>query len=115
VPLHPKRQRKRGCNQSEKIAQGIAQSLGRPMLVDVVERQVYNDSQTTKTREERLSNVANIFAVTPQGAGKMEGQHLLLVDDVLTTGATLESCIEVILASARCKVSVATLAVAGGG
>jgi ComF family protein len=113
VPLHPRRQRKRGYNQSEKIAQGIAQSFGRPMLADAVIRQVYNDSQTTKTREERHTNVADIFAVTPQGASKLEGQHLLVVDDVLTTGATLESCIDTILKATSCKVSVATLAVTG--
>ena len=112
IPLHPKRLRTRGYNQSEMIAKGISQTFGKPMLADVVYRRFYNETQTKKTREERMKNVQDIFAVHADKASLIEGKHLLLVDDVLTTGATLEACIAVILKEASCKISVATLAAA---
>jgi ComF family protein len=112
VPLHIKRQRKRGYNQSEKIAIGISQAIGKPLLTDVVFRQQYNETQTKKTREERWSNVSEVFAVRPNAKAMLAGKHILLVDDVLTTGSTIEACVATILKAADCKVSVATLAVA---
>ncbi|MDR1023527.1 MAG: ComF family protein [Prevotellaceae bacterium] len=112
IPLHVKRQRKRGYNQSEKIAIGISQAIGKPLLTDAVFRQQYNETQTKKTREERWSNVSEVFAVRPNAAARLAGKHILLVDDVLTTGATIEACIATILKAADCKISVATLAVA---
>jgi ComF family protein len=112
IPLHLKRQRVRGYNQSEKIAEGISQSLGKPVLNKVVFRQRYNETQTKKSREERMKNVENVFAVHANKLAQLEGKHILLVDDVLTTGATLEACITVIQQVANCKISVATLAAA---
>ena len=112
IPLHAKRQRVRGYNQSEMIAKGISQSFGKPMLADVIYRQHHNETQTKKTREERMKNVENVFALHPEEAPQLEGKHILLVDDVLTTGATLEACIASILRTVSCRVSVATLAAA---
>jgi ComF family protein len=112
VPLHVKRQRKRGYNQSEKIAVGISQATGKPLLTDAVFRQRYNETQTKKMREERWSNVSDIFAVRPGAEARLAGRHILLVDDVLTTGSTVEACATAMLKAADCKVSVATLAVA---
>lgn len=112
IPLHVTRERKRGYNQSEKIAAGVKLATGKPVLTDVVFRQQYNETQTKKTREERWSNVSGIFAVRPKAAEQLAGKHILLVDDVLTTGATIEACATAILSAASCKVSVATLAVA---
>ncbi len=112
IPLHAKRLRARGYNQSEKIAKGIAQSFGKPMLANVVYRQRHNETQTRKSREERMKNVEDVFAVYPDKVTELDGKHILLVDDVLTTGATLEACITATLRAVNCKISVATLAAA---
>lgn len=110
VPLHPKKFRKRGYNQSECIASGIAQGLGRELDTGSLLRVVYTDTQTKKTRQERVANVANAFEV--QHALRLQGKHVLLVDDVITTGATLEACANKLLAVENCRVSVAVLAYA---
>ena len=112
VPLHPKRERKRGYNQSEKIAAGIGTATGKPVRTDVIFRRQYNETQTKKTREERWSNVSEIFAVHPHAAALIAGKHILLVDDVLTTGSTVEACAATMLNAAACRVSVVTVAVA---
>jgi ComF family protein len=110
VPLHPKRYRKRGYNQSERIASGISQIAGIPVVANAVIRQRYNETQTQKNRTERFQNVQDIF-----GAGKeieqLRGKHVIVVDDVLTTGATIESLITAILRNVECRISVAVIAV----
>ncbi|MGL4956420.1 MAG: ComF family protein [Bacteroidales bacterium] len=111
IPLHSKRQRKRGYNQSEQIAMGIAQTFGKEFITTAVKRQYYNETQTKKTREERMQNVKNVFSVVHPEI--LENKHILLVDDVVTTGATIEACIATIQNHVMsCRVSVATLAVA---
>ncbi|GHT12365.1 amidophosphoribosyltransferase [Bacteroidia bacterium] len=111
VPLHPKRFKHRGYNQSERIGYGLSQSMQVPMFDDAIVRARYNETQTKKNREERLQNVQNIFAAS-NTVQHLQGKHVLVVDDVLTTGATLEVCIQALLQSVDCRVSVATLAVA---
>lgn len=110
VPLHWKKQKKRGYNQSELIASGIAESMGKPIDTDILYRAVETETQTRKSRYRRWENVENIFRV--RSADKITGKHILLVDDVITTGSTLESCATTLLKEKNTKVSVATLAMA---
>ena len=111
VPLHSMRRLRRGYNQAEYLAEGIACGLGKPLCTGNVVRSRHNRSQaSTRVRDERWDNVKNIFSVRHPEA--LDGRHILLVDDVLTTGATLISCAETILhACPSCRISVSTLAV----
>lgn len=110
VPLHPDKERKRGYNQSQVIAEGLANVLGIAVETNVLKRQVFTQTQTKKSRYERWENVEEVFDV--QNPGLIEGKHVLLVDDVLTTGATLEGCAHKLLKINGVKISVATLAFA---
>lgn len=91
VPIHALRRQQRGYNQSEWIAEGLSQSMGIISRPDVMERTKFISSQTRKNRIERWTNVANVFRVTRPTV--VQGQHVIVVDDVLTTGATLEACV----------------------
>lgn len=114
VPLHPFKKLRRGYNQCDYLAEGIAEALGVEVCRGAVRRRVDNRSQARRHRLERWDNVAGIFAVPrPQ---RLAGRHILLVDDVLTTGATICSCAEALLAAVPdCRLSVATLAVSRRG
>ena len=110
VPLHPARQRQRGYNQAEYLAEGIARALRAEVDRHSVRRIRNNPAQALHRHAERWDNVEGIFAV--RRPERLAGHHLLLVDDVLTTGATLLSCAETILRAAPdCRLSVAVLAV----
>lgn len=110
VPLHKIRLRKRGYNQSEMISMGLSEILNIPMVSNAIKRDEAKISQTSKTRYERWENVKDIFFVcTPE---ELNGKHILLVDDVITTGATLEAVAAKILSLDRVKVSILTLACA---
>lgn len=109
VPLHPRKQIRRGYNQSDFIAEGISAAMGLPVDRRSVCRTVNNRSQTKQLKNERWHNVEGIFTVRHPQA--LDGKHLLLVDDVLTTGATMVSLGEAILRAAPgCRLSVAVLA-----
>ena len=108
IPLHPKKQRKRGYNQSEWIAMGLSKGMGIPYLTDVLVRTQFTDTQTKKSRFARWQNVKEVFAV--QNPEKISYTHVLVCDDVLTTGATMEAAIRKLLEVEGVKVSVATLA-----
>lgn len=110
VPLHPKRERLRGYNQSAMFAEGLAETLEINSAPNALERRVFAESQTKKKRLERFDNVEETFAVTQ--AGRLRDKHVLLVDDVLTTGATLESCGKLILDVPGTRLSLATIAIA---
>ena len=110
VPLHPRKQKKRGFNQSYWIAKGVAESLQKPVSNENLFRQVHTSTQTRKNRFERWQNVESIFSVNRPG--EFQGKHILLIDDVITTGSTLEACAFQILKMENTKVSIATLAYA---
>lgn len=110
VPLHLLKRLRRGYNQAEYVARGIAAGLGVPVETRAVGRRRHNPSQTGKTSRERWDNVSGIFAV--RDPEPLRGRHVLLVDDVFTTGATIFSCAEAILrAVPDVRISIATLAV----
>lgn len=110
VPLHGKRIRERGYNQSDHFAMGLSETMDLEWSDKVLARKQYTKTQTGKTRYERWNNVMSAFEVTNPEA--IEDKHVLLVDDVVTTGATLEACAKTLLASANTKVSIATIACA---
>lgn len=110
VPLHPKKQKRRGYNQSESFARGIASALGANCITDGLFRAFNSSSQTLRSRFERWKNVETIFGLYHKDS--LQGKHLLLVDDVVTTGATLEACAQVLLGVPGARVSVATIACA---
>jgi len=110
IPLHPSRERKRGYNQAEWIAMGLAEAMGKPLENKSILRITSSSTQTKKGRYDRWTNVEGIFRTRlPE---KLVNKHILLVDDVVTTGATLEACATAILSIPETKVSIATLAVA---
>ena len=110
LPLHPFKRCRRGYNQSEYIAEGIAAQLGVEVDRRSVRRTRNTASQALKPRRERAGNVEDAFAVCrPE---RLAGRHVLLVDDVMTTGSTLLSCASAILRDAPgCRISIAALAV----
>jgi ComF family protein len=110
VPLHKKKERKRGYNQSEYFAMGLAKSMGIELDTTTLIKTVHTQSQTKKTRIERVKNVAEVFTITnPQ---QLAGKHVLLVDDVITTGATIEACALKLAESEGVSVSVVSIAYA---
>lgn len=110
VPMHPKKEWKRGYNQAEKFAEGLAEILELPMVGDALRRLENRESQTRKGRTERFTNANDLYIVGRPKA--LAGKHVLLVDDVLTTGATLTSCGELILKEPGTRLSMATIAIA---
>lgn len=113
VPLSKARKQKRGYNQSELLAQGISQVADIPVRNEIVCRVVDNPTQTHLSNIERWENVKGIFEISPSAMHLLKGKHILLVDDVTTTGATLTSCAQTIFASVPdCRISIAVLAVA---
>lgn len=110
VPLHPRKEAKRGYNQSERLAAGLSDATGVPVRSHALRRTRFTESQTQKTRAERLANVSGAFRV--RGEAALHGKHVLLLDDVLTTGATMEACAAALLRVPGLRVSLATLALA---
>lgn len=111
IPLHPKKEKIRGYNQSHVIAEGISEIMNIPIAEKCLVRSVFTDTQTKKSREDRWQNVKDIFEV--KNPEKLKGKHVLLVDDVLTTGATLMSAGKALMKVEGIKISVATAACAG--
>jgi len=108
LPLNPKREKKRGYNQAAEICKGIAQVWPKPVIENVVTRKIYTETQTQRSRISRWENMEGVFAVVEPSA--LQGKHVLLVDDIVTTGATLEACGSEILKIPGTTLSIATLA-----
>jgi len=108
IPLHIKKLRKRGYNQSDYFAKGLAEKLGVSWSNELVERVVNTDSQTGKNRFQRWENVSTIFKTKPNT--NYQDKHVVLVDDVVTTGSTLEACARTIMTSWNCNLSILTMA-----
>ena len=110
VPLHEKKLKTRGYNQSDGIAEGLASSLGKLFEPKMVYRKIETQTQTKKHRFERYSNVENVFSVNENLI--IQGKHIILVDDVITTGSTLISCAEALLKMPGTKISIVSIACA---
>lgn len=110
VPLHPSRERKRGFNQSRVICEGISVVTGIEVINDALVRPVKTQTQTRRSRFERWTNVEGIFEV--RAPSKLEGKHVLIVDDVITTGSTVEACVNELSKVEGVSVSVIALAYA---
>lgn len=108
VPLHESRLRVRGFNQSEEFARGLAGSMNLRYSRDHLIRTGFTETQTTKDRQERIQNIQGVFQL--QNPKELSNRHVLLVDDVLTTGATLESCAMEIYKANPASIRMATMA-----
>jgi len=108
VPLHHKKLRKRGFNQSDMFAVGLSKIMEVEWGQDIIKREILNPTQTNKKRYERYENVRGIFKVVAQK--KIRNKRVLIVDDVVTTGSTLEACALTLLDEGCKEVSIATIA-----
>ena len=111
VPLHPSKERIRGYNQSALFADGIANAMKKEVNADLLYRKVKTSTQTKRERYNRWENVENVFELA-KGYELLENKSVLLTDDVITTGATLEACANKLLQIKGVKVSIATIATA---
>jgi len=107
VPLHALKHQRRGYNQSEEFAKGISQGLNIPFN-NFLKRTKFTETQTKKSRMQRMENVEEVFDIVPNAP--IAGLRILLVDDVITTGATLCSCANILLAKGAKTVDLATIA-----
>lgn len=107
VPLAKKRLRQRGYNQSGEIARGVSEVTGLPICKKAVRRSVFEGSQTSKDRWERNENVERVFELIDAEA--IKGKHLLLIDDVVTTGATIIACVTQLMKAGGVRISVLSL------
>jgi ComF family protein len=110
VPLHPDKEKKRGYNQSLHFALGLSQSTGIPCRTDILIRAVASTTQTRKNRFERWQNVESIFKI--EQYQHLQNKHIILVDDVITTGATVEACANALMNASPQKISFLAMACA---
>mgnify|MGYP006073677089 FL=1 len=110
VPLHPKKEKIRGYNQSRCIAKGIKEVLKTEIETKTLTRTVDTESQTKKNKYSRWENVGEVFRMTD--VEKLKYKHILLIDDVVTTGSTLEACVTTLQQIEGIKVSIVTIAIA---
>jgi ComF family protein len=111
VPLHPKKERMRGYNQSVEIAKGVQGVVGLPMFSQLLERIRFSETQTHKNKEERWQNTQGLFSLEVNEG--FEGKHILLIDDVLTTGSTAIACLKCLEQISNVRLSFLSLAFGG--
>ncbi len=107
LPLFPAKEKRRGYNQATILCEGIAEAMNVQVLRDVIIRIQHTETQTKKGRMERWQNMEGKFELI--SSEKIQNKHVLLVDDVVTTGATLEACGQELIKAANIKLSIATL------
>lgn len=107
IPITRKRRWHRGYNQSEMVAQGISEITGIPIYKKVVRRIHFTGSQTDKDRWQRLENVENVFQLT--NPAKIANKHILIIDDIVTTGATISACARQLCKADNVTISVLTI------
>lgn len=110
IPLHPKKMKSRGYNQSECFAKGLSEGMKIPYATDILIRTIFTQTQTKKSRFSRWENVKEVFQVLDPG--KLKDKTVILCDDVLTTGATIEAAAAELLKESNVKIFVITLATA---
>lgn len=108
LPLHPKKEYIRGYNQALLIANGVAETFNKPVIPNALIRNQFTKTQTRENRLNRWNNMQGVFSIIEPNL--IRGKHCLLVDDVITTGATLEACGQIIVSVEGCKLSIATAA-----
>ena len=108
VPLHKKRLHERGYNQVTTFCEALEKNLAIPIIDSVLVKSINLKSQIQKSKENRLETNKNVFSI--ENAHKIEGKHILLVDDIFTTGATIEACAKEILKIKNTKISIVTMA-----
>jgi ComF family protein len=108
IPILASKMNSRGYNQSQVIAMGIQQVWNRPIFGDVLSKKNWSNSQTKKDRKARLQQVPDLFILNHPN--RIEGKNILLIDDVLTTGATLEAAIATLMAGSPASISIAVAA-----
>jgi ComF family protein len=110
VPLHHRKQKQRGYNQSEAFAEGLGAKWQLPVNTEILIRKTFTQTQTRKSRWERWRNVEEVFMATNSVA--LQGKKIMLVDDVVTTGATLEACVRVLMKAGALCIDIQTIAFA---
>ncbi|MEN8123995.1 MAG: phosphoribosyltransferase family protein [Bacteroidota bacterium] len=108
VPLHPKKLKQRGYNQLTKFGESLSKKLQIPYIDDLLIRKTYAKTQTFKQREERIQDIEGIFDITD--IERIRNKHVLLIDDVITTGSTIEACSLALTQTPSVKISIATMA-----
>lgn len=112
IPLHTIKKRERGYNQSEQIARGAGKILGMPVETDLVRRIRHTRTQTTLGMDERRQNTAGAFVVPQKHCSDVEGRGFLLVDDVITTGATIRSCAQALRSAGARRIAACSVGLA---
>lgn len=110
VPLHPEKLKSRGYNQSARFAEGLSVQLGKPVDTETLIRLKHTDTQTKRSRFARYENMKEVFGISD--LERLAGKHVLLVDDIVTTGSTIEACGTALLTIKGLKLSVAAIAYA---
>jgi len=110
IPLHIKRKRERGYNQSEVIAKGISQALKIPMMINIIKRKKHTKSQTKLNKEEREANVQGAFLIKDSD---IEDKRIFMFDDVITSGATMNECVKLLKEQGAKEVIALSLALVG--